>query len=64
MMLSKREAIDDTAEIGGSDTKISINDTKIGTNSTDAIKLDQDDKEEENSTEITTIKNGNNIIIF
>ena len=31
MMLSKREAIDDTAEIGGSDTKISINDTKIGT---------------------------------
>jgi hypothetical protein len=64
MMLSKREAIDDTAEIGGSDTKISINDTKIGTNSTDDIKLDQDDKEEENSTEITTIKNGNNIIIF
>ena len=63
-MLSKREAIDDTAEIGGSDTKISINDTKIGTNSTDDIKLDQDDKEEENSTEITTIKNGNNIIIF
>ena len=62
MMLSKREAIDDTAEIGSSDTKISINDTKIGTNSTDDIKLDQDDKEEENSTEITTIKNGNNII--
>ena len=58
MMLSKREAIDDTAEIGGSDTKISINDTKIGTNSTDDIKLDQDDKEEENSTEITTITNG------
>ena len=64
MMLSKREAIDDTAEIGGSDTKISINDTKIGTNSTDENALDQDDKEEENSTEITTIKNGNNIIIF
>ena len=63
-MLSKREAIDDTAEIGGSDTKISINDTKIGTNSTDDITLDQDDKKEENSTEITTIKNGNNIIIF
>jgi hypothetical protein len=58
MMLSKREAIDDTAEIGGSDTKISINDTKIGTNSTDDITLDQDDKEEENSTEITTITNG------
>ena len=54
MMLSKREAI----EIGGSDTKISINDTKIGTNSTDDITLDQDDKEEENSTEITTITNG------
>ena len=64
MMLSKREAIDDTAEIGSSDTKISINDTKIGTNSTDDITLDQDDKKEENSTEITTIKNGNNIIIF
>ena len=64
MMLSKREAIDDTAEIGGSDTKISINDTKIGTNSTDENALDQNDKEEENSTEITTIKNGNNIIIF
>ena len=58
-MLSKREAIDDdTAEIGGSDTKISINDTKIGTNSTDDIALDQDNKEEENSTEITTITNG------
>ena len=54
MMLSKREAI----EIGGSDTKISINDTKIGTNSTDDNILDQDDKEEENSTEITTITNG------
>ena len=58
MMLSKREAIDDTAEIGGSDTKISINDTKIGTNSTDDIRLDQDDKEDEDSTEITTVKNG------
>ena len=64
MMLSKREAIDDTAEIGSSDTKISINDTKSGTNSTDENALDQNDKEEENSTEITTIKNGNNIIIF
>ena len=60
MMLSKREAI----EIGGSDTKISINDTKIGTNSTNDNALDQGDKEEENSTKITTIKNGNNIIIF
>ena len=59
MMLSKREAIDDTAEIGGSDTKISI-----GTNSTNDNALDQGDKEEENSTKITTIKNGNNIIIF
>ena len=58
MMLSKREAIDDTAEIGGSDTKISINDTKIGTNSTDDIALDQNDKEEEDSTEITTVTNG------
>ena len=58
MMLSKREAIDDTAEIGGSDTKISINDTKIGTNSTDDITLDQNDKEEEDSTEITTVTNG------
>ena len=64
MMLSKREAIDDTAEIGGSDTKISINDTKIGTNSTNDNAMDQGGKEEENSTKITTIKNGNNIIIF
>ena len=64
MMLSKREAVDDTAEIGSSDTKISINDTKIGTNSTNDNALDQGDKEEENSTKITTIKNGNNIIIF
>ena len=57
-MLSKREAIDDTAEIGSSDTKIGINDTKIGTNTTDDIKLHQDDIEEENSKEVTAIANG------
>ena len=60
-MLSKREAIDDTAEIGGSDTKISINDTKIGTNSTNDNALDQGDKEEEitigNKTSATQTSN-------